>query len=200
MKKKISNKSPSKPPALKPVSFLRNEINKSGVLEQAIEKVEKQFEIADATRPRNVPDFPEHITELSSDIVGDYHSLYKSEVAWIKSRLAIIEIEYDFGKQLVSNYRKQAFLNFRKNGSTVADANAWADVSHEVFEGEKELANIRAQKRLLESRYEVFLDYATVMSREISRRREEENEYSNNNDKKIKGRILNPLKNTGVKL
>ena len=182
---------------------LSDKVEKAGVLKQAIKKVDQGFKIPDATRPRSVPEFPDDITALSSELVGSYHAIYRSELAWIKSCLAVVEIDYSYAKHVLCTFRKNLFLSLRQEGETVTDANAWVDVNNGVQNSEKELAVMEAQKRLLEARYEVFTDYAAIMSREITRRRDEAENRENKPskiekgkpDKKVKGKILDPLRN-----
>lgn len=182
---------------------LKIELENSKVVEKAIEKIEIEYEIQDVVKPKKMPALPENITEESPEVIGNMHSLYKTEVAWIRARLAIVEIQVRFCKQLIRFYRKSLYLAHRKNKVSAIDANAWVDIDNTVQKAEQDILGMEAERILLMARYDTFNDYVSIMSREITRRVSDWNDSGDYNkippgkrdgsgkrESNIKGKIL----------
>lgn len=137
-----------------------------------LDKISIEYQINEPTQPSETPAFPSDVTKLDSESVGRHYACYESEVAYIRYRLAVTEAYLDYGKNVLSTFKKRLYLAFRGEYSK-DEAEAWVEVNNSVVQGSRHLQSLEAEKTLLSARYDIFSKYAASMSREITRRKQD---------------------------
>lgn len=169
-------------------------------LDKAAEKTEKALDISAPNKPKRIPDFPEDITSLSSEGVGNLLSAFDSEIAFIRYRLAQVEVKLNYGMNVVDVYKKQVYLAMRATYSS-SDAGAWAEMDSKVLDANIILNQLRMEITLLQARLDMYTKYSSSVSREISRRKNDHPGQASNMEsskpqleriEKIAGRELKP--------
>lgn len=152
---------------------LKEEILSTDILDKVENKVNKVYKVAEPVGPKNIPDFPDDVTSLSSEEVGKFLSCYDAEVAYIRYLLAKVEIQASNGRYILDNFKKRMYLGMRSEMNT-HDSQAWTDIDLNVVNAEKALREIESERMLLQSRLDIFTKYSASISREISRRKGED--------------------------
>lgn len=141
-------------------------------IDEINDKITKVFNVPEPTELGNIPIFPEDVTSLSSEDVGNYLWAYDSVVAFVRFLLSKVEVKYDYADYVLDTYKKELYLGHRGECNN-GDANAWVSIDKDVREAELELKKINCEKTLLQSRLDIFTKYSSSISREISRRKSE---------------------------
>lgn len=181
------------------VTGMLQDVKNPTIVRDITTKLIKEYQIAEVTRPEDVPKFPADPTKLSSEDVGRYYSVYESEVAWIRYKLAEVEVQLDYVSNILNTVKEALFLSYRAEHSR-DEATAWVNLTRDVNSTEKYLLQLRMEKRLLDARYDIFGKYAASMSREITRRKQDDEGFNQGsrgsaarNSKVIKGKDLDPV-------
>lgn len=120
-------------------------------------------------KPRKILDFPEDITDIPSDSLGEYIGVYESHAAWISYCLSRRRIDLDIGESLLEFLYNDLFCKVRGGGATERKAAVLSDPFY--FECSMELQEIRNEVKVLENSLESMERFSKAISREITSRK-----------------------------
>ena len=183
----------------KDLSNIVKEVEESAIVKQTLDKIRKEYNIAEVSKPEDPPKFPGDITALSSDDVGRYYASYESEVAFIRYKLAEVECIIAYAENVLKTASNTIYLSNRASMPR-DEAQAWTAATKDVVAVEKYIMEKDVERRLLTARYDIFGKYAASMSREITRRKQDLEINMNNMgsrgssaSSKIRGKELSPM-------
>ena len=185
------------------MSELIQQIRDCEPLTKANSKLDTELGIAVPTFISTELKFPDDVTSLASENVVRLLAGYEAEVARVRFILAQVEFRIKHGEFLINTAKKQKFASMRNQvGKSIPDTNAEIDGSVLFIDAEKEIMDLKAEKLLLDARVDIFGKYATLMGKELTRRRGESNSdyYATGKDKpeqvsridKLKGKEIKP--------
>lgn len=133
-------------------------------------KVAEKYKVAVPCPPEEVFSFPTDVTACTIDQIGRLLGNYDQEAGWIRYLMALNETRLLEARHLVSVFKKQLYLERRVTDSQ-QDANAWVEIDINSLRAQAKLNELEQERIILEARLDIFARYASSISREISRRK-----------------------------
>jgi hypothetical protein len=147
---------------------LKEEVQTAKVKIKAEKKLQKaEIPAPKSVRKKNLPDFPEDITEIPDKELGYFMGAYEAQAAWIKYCISRREIDYEHGKLLL-DFIFNKFYSKLEGTATERKSLVEGDIFY--VNCKMEFLEIEADLKLLRASLESYERYSKSISREISSR------------------------------
>lgn len=117
-------------------------------------------------KAKDIKQMPDDVSDIPSEDLGNYYSMYESTCAWIDKCLTIRKIDISIAEEMIEYVFNKKMVKAKGKTAVTRKSNVFSDPLY--LECKLELKSIETEIEILSSKYRAYQAYARSISREIT--------------------------------